>query len=162
VQAAARRGEQPLRADVLRGGYRLVDHEQPDVILAACGAVMPEAVHAAQVLADEGVAARVLNITSPDRLHREWRIEVRDAARTGRRARTGTLHLAHLLAPGIPIVTIHDAASHALSWLGSVLGCRTVPIGVDAFGQSGSVEELYGVFDLLPGQIVNAALAAIS
>ena len=57
-------------------------------------------------------------------------------------------------------MTVHDAASHHLAWLGSVFGARTVPVGVDDFGQSGSIEELYGVFDLLPGQIVNAALLA--
>jgi len=38
----------------------------------------------------------------------------------------------------------------------------TVPLGVDAFGQSGTVHELYELHDLLPGSIVNAALAALS
>ena len=49
-----------------------------------------------------------------------------------------------------------------LAWLGSVFGTRVVPVGVDGFGQSGSVEELYGVFDLLPEQLVNAALVAVA
>ena len=61
-----------------------------------------------------------------------------------------------------PIVTVHDAASHALAWLGSVFGARVVPVGVDGFGQSGTVAELYGVFDLLPEQLVNAALVAVA
>ena len=64
--------------------------------------------------------------------------------------------------PGAPIVTVHDAASHAMAWVGSVFGAPVVPVGVDAFGQSGSIPELYGVFDLLPEQLVNAALVAIS
>ena len=55
-------------------------------------------------------------------------------------------------------MTIHDAASHALAWLGSVFGTRCLPVGVDEFGQSGSISDLYGCFDLLPEQIVNAAL----
>ena len=59
-------------------------------------------------------------------------------------------------------MTVHDAASHALAWLGSVFGAPAVAVGVDAFGQSGSVAELYEVFDLLPGQIVNAALVAVA
>ena len=58
-------------------------------------------------------------------------------------------------------VTVHDAASHALAWLGSVFGQRVVPVGVDTFGQSGSIVELYELFDLLPGQIANAALLTI-
>ena len=59
-------------------------------------------------------------------------------------------------------MTVHDAASHALSWIGSALGVPAVPLGVDEFGQSGSVRELYELHDLLPGSIVNAALAALS
>jgi len=59
-------------------------------------------------------------------------------------------------------VTVHDAASHAMAWLGSALGVPAVPLGVDQFGQSGSVPELYELHDLLPGSIVNAALAALS
>jgi hypothetical protein len=46
-----------------------------------------------------------------------------------------------------------------LAWLGSALGVPCVP---DQFGQSGSVRELYELNDLLPGSVVNAALAALS
>jgi pyruvate dehydrogenase E1 component len=49
-----------------------------------------------------------------------------------------------------------------MAWLGSALGVPSVPLGVDAFGQSGTVHELYELHDLLPGSIVNAALAALS
>jgi pyruvate dehydrogenase E1 component len=58
------------------------------------------------------------------------------------------------------MVTVHDAASHHLAWLGAVFGTRVVPVGVDDFGQSGSIPELYGLFGLRPEQIVNAALVA--
>jgi pyruvate dehydrogenase E1 component len=166
--ARERRGDDALRADVLAGGYRLV---QPpggtpaDVVLAASGAVLPEVVAAAALLADEGCAATVLDLTSADRCYREWRAALRTAAQDGRAVDLGTLHLARLLPPqerGAPIVAVHDAASHALAWLGSVFGTRVVPVGVDGFGQSGSIDELYGVFDLLPGQLVNAALVAVA
>ena len=63
---------------------------------------------------------------------------------------------------GRPIVTVHDAASHALAWLGSAFGVPCVPLGVDQFGQSGAIAELYELHDLLPGSIVNAALAALA
>src|SRR5438045_2985621 len=61
-----------------------------------------------------------------------------------------------------PVVTVHGAASHALAWLGSALGTACVPLGVDSFGQSGRVADLYELHDLAPGAIVNAALAAVS
>ena len=62
----------------------------------------------------------------------------------------------------VPVVTVHDAASHTLSWLGSALGVPAVSLGVDSFGQSGAVADLYRANDLDSGSIVNAALAALS
>ena len=44
----------------------------PRVVLAAAGPILPEVLAAAAELADEGVAATVLNITSADRLYAEW------------------------------------------------------------------------------------------
>jgi pyruvate dehydrogenase E1 component len=166
ADAAARLGEDALRADVLAGGYRLSEPVDgaAQVVLATCGPVVPEVLAAADQLGDEGVPALVLDLTSPDRLYRAWRLGLRDATRAARALRRDH-HLASLMRPeerALPIVTVHDAASHHLAWLGSVFGTRTVPVGVDEFGQSGSIAELYGRFDLLPGQIVNAALVATS
>lgn len=61
-----------------------------------------------------------------------------------------------------PVVTVHDAPSPGLAWLGSALGVPSVPWGVDGFGQSGTVADLYAVHDLTSGSIVNAALAALA
>jgi pyruvate dehydrogenase E1 component len=60
----------------------------------------------------------------------------------------------------LPILTVQDASSHAMSWLGSVFGQPVVPIGVDRFGESGTINELYESFGLLPDQIVNSGIAA--
>jgi pyruvate dehydrogenase E1 component len=165
--AAERLGESVLRSHVLAGGYRL--HEPaidtgPLVHLAASGPVVAEAVEAARLLVAEGVAATVIDVTSLDRLYHGWRAAHTRAARTGRPARSD-FHLATLVPPGerhAPIVTVHDASTHAMAWLGSVFGQRVVPVGVDEFGQSGSVDELYELFGFLPDQIVNAALVALA
>ena len=164
VAATELLGEERLRADVLAGGYRLREPSDgaAGVVLATCGPVVPEVLAAADALAAEGVPALVLDLTSPDRLYREWRYGLRESARQARPA-AGDHQLARLIddaARAWPIVTVHDAASHHLAWLGGVFGQRLVPVGVDEFGQSGSIRELYGVFDLLPEQIVNAALVA--
>jgi pyruvate dehydrogenase E1 component len=164
--AEARLGRERLRREVLAGGYRLrepgLDDRSPLVYLFASGAVMPEVLMAAEILEEEGVAAAVVDATSVDRLFRGWRRSVMEASRNARSA-SEDFHVAHLLLPGTrdaPIVTVHDSASHAMAWIGSVFGARTFPVGVDTFGQSGSVAELYGVFDLQPEQIVNTALVA--
>ena len=172
--ARARIGDAVLRRQVLAGAYRLVDAFEaypellavdgapvPTVHLAASGAVLPEVLEAARELADEGVAAHVVDVTSLDRLYVAWQRTLRQAVRTATTPSVpGALRAA--FPDPAPVVTVHDAASHAMAWLGSALGAPCVPLGVDSFGQSGTVHELYELHDLLPGSIVNAALAALS
>ena len=162
--ATERIGREALRRDVLAGGYRLHEPDGPAaVVLASCGAVVPESLAAAGLLATEGVPALVLDLTSPDRLFRGWRAGLRSATRAARPAEADH-QLAALLSPAerrLPIVTVHDAASHHLAWLGGVFGAPVVPVGVDEFGQSGSIADLYGLFDLLPDQLATAALVAL-
>ncbi|MBM7081430.1 transketolase-like TK C-terminal-containing protein [Micromonospora humidisoli] len=167
--ARVRLGDAVLRRQVVAGAYRLVDAHQahpqladaPVVTLAASGAVLPETLAAAAELAEEGIAAHVVDVTSLDRLYRAWQRTLRQGVRTATVPSVpGALRAA--FGDRTPLVTVHDAASHAMAWLGSALGVPAVPLGVDEFGQSGSVRELYELHDLLPGSIVNAALAALS
>jgi pyruvate dehydrogenase E1 component len=161
----------------------------PAVYLAASGAVLPEVLVAAAELSDEGIAATVVDVTSADRLYRAWQRALRSAVRTatapsvpdalrtvflgaqvsadaqvrsGAEDSSGAGRGALQGAERAPIVTVHDAASHTLSWLGSALGVPAVSLGVDSFGQSGAVADLYRANDLDSGSIVNAALAALS
>jgi pyruvate dehydrogenase E1 component len=163
--ARGRIGDAVLRRQVLAGAYRLVDASvepgMPAVYLVGSGAVLPEVLAAAEELAGEGIAAHVVDVTSLDRLYSAWQRTLRQGVRTATApSLPGALRTA--FPDRAPIVTVHDAASHAMAWLGSALGVPCVPLGVDQFGQSGSVHELYELHDLLPGSIVNAALAALS
>jgi len=162
-EARVRLGEEPLRAAVIAGGYRIRDPEpdgRPRILLAGSGPLLPEVLQAADALGEEGIAAVVVDVTSLDRLYAGWT--------ENRRARIGDVtamprlpHVWRLLEPGTPIVTVHDAASHAMAWLGSVHGSPVVPLGVDRFGQSGTIQDLYRIFHLEPDAIVNAALLAL-
>lgn len=161
--ARDRLGDAVLRRQVLAGAYllRRSEVDGPAVYLAAAGAVVPEALAAAAELEEEGIAAHVVDLTSPDRLYLAWQRTLRQGVRTATTpSEPGALRAA--FGTRAPVVTVHDAASHTLAWLGSALGVPCVPLGVDQFGQSGSVPELYELHDLLPGSIVNAALAALS
>ena len=166
ARARDRLGDAILRRQVLAGGYRLVDASaaadgSPSVYLAGCGAVLPEVLAAAAELADEGIAAHVVDVTSADRLYRAWQRTLRQGVRTAT-APSIPGALRTVFPDRAPIVTVHDAASHTLSWLGSALGVPAVSLGVDTFGQSGAVADLYRAHDLDAGSIVNAALAALS
>jgi len=162
--ARARIGDATLRRQVLSGAYRLVDAgpgEGPSVQLAASGATVPEALAAAAELEDEGIRAHVVDVTSLDRLYAAWQRTLRQGIRT---ATTPSIAgaLRQAFDRSAPVVTVHDASSHAMSWLGSALGVPAVSLGVDTFGQSGTVADLYREHDLDSGSIVNAALAALA
>lgn len=157
--ALRRLGPAELRRQVLLGGYRLIDrHDHADhpaapvVQIAVSGTLVPEAVAAAALLRREGVAVNVLCLTSPRRLYERWRA----AGSTG----APFPWLIPLDEASAPIITVHDAASHALAWLGAVHGAPVTALGVDAFGQSGGRADLYRAFGLDAEQIAVAAFAA--
>ncbi|MGH1489432.1 MAG: transketolase-like TK C-terminal-containing protein [Acidimicrobiales bacterium] len=160
-------GEERLRAQVLAGGYRLIDappDERPGITLVTTGAMAPEALAAAAELDGEGVQATVVHLTSPNRVYQSWREGFARSTAAARVIRAPS-HL-HRLIPGNerrrPIVSVHDAASHSLAWLGSALGTRQYTLGVDRFGESGTIADLHQITGIDSGSIVNAALIAIN
>jgi pyruvate dehydrogenase E1 component len=160
-----RLGDEDLRCQVLAGGYRLREPglagAEAAVVLAGSGAVIPEVLAAALALEGEGVAASVIDVVSADRLHRGWLAGLA-AARRSARPVEHRHHLGRLVPAGersAPIVCVHDAHPHALAWLGSVFGQPVVPLGVEGFGQSGAIDELYAEHDLVAEAILSAALS---
>ena len=131
--------------------------------IVTTGAMVPEAMQAAAELDGEGVDAAVVHLTSPDRAYRSWQGRHRAGAQSGSIVRRPS-HL-HQLVPlserDRPIVSVHDAASHSLAWLGSALGVSQVALGVDRFGESGTIADLRELTGTSTGDIVNAALIAI-
>jgi pyruvate dehydrogenase E1 component len=165
--ALDRLGEEDLRRQVAAGGYRLVEDgraDRPAATLVTTGVMAPEAVCAAATLDLEGVGASVIHLTSADRLYRSWRAGLVRSTRSASIVRSAS-HL-HRLIPADernrPIVSVHDAASHSLAWLGSALGVRQFALGVDRFGESGTIAELHELTGIDAGSIVNAALLAVT
>lgn len=154
--AMARLGEPALRAQVLRGGYRLIagataGAPEDTVQIVACGVMVAEAVAAAHALHREGVAANVIVLTSPRRVYEAWRNGESDALDW-----LIPRHERHA-----PIITVHDSSTHSLAWLGSVYGAPLTALGVDAFGQSGARDALYTHYGIDTPAIVEAAFAAL-
>lgn len=165
--AVDRHGEEELRSQVLAGGYRLIessDTEGPGVTIVTTGAMAPEAISAAAELADEGVDSAVINLTSPDRAYRNWQARYRRAVGSAN-ATLGPCHLDSLIPAherGRPVISVHDAASHSLAWIGSAIGSRQVALGVDRFGESGTIRDLHEITGISAANIVNAALLALA
>jgi pyruvate dehydrogenase E1 component len=64
------------------------------------------------------------------------------------------------LAPDAGLVTLVDGHPGALEWLGSVRGHRVQALGVEHFGQSGDLPDLYRRYRLDVEAILDAAAAA--
>lgn len=159
-----RLGPEALRRQVLQGAYRLYDapptpEGAPAVTLAACGTVLPEVLAAADELAGEGIGVEVIDVCSPGLAYRAWRASTVAGVQAARVPdQPGVLRT---FRPGVPVVTVQDAASHNLAWLGSALGVPTASLGVDAFGQSGQIADLFAAHHLDSGSVVNAALGVL-
>ena len=129
-----------------------------EVVIAYTGAIAPEAIEATGLMGESRRDIGLLAITSADRLHAGW-----TAARKLRRDRRGVQHLSHiekLLAP-LPrdcgIVTVIDGHPATLGWLGSVRGHRVEALGVEQFGQTGTLADLYRHYGLDANAIIDAA-----
>jgi pyruvate dehydrogenase E1 component len=141
-----------LAEAMIAGGYWLrPPAPEADLAIVYCGAVAPEAAAAHQTVFEDAPGAGLLAVTSPDRLHRDWR--ALGPASTAARA------LAQLR-PGAALVTVGDFHPATLSWLGSVAGNPIVPLGVERFGQSGDIADLYQAYGIDADAILDAAARA--
>jgi pyruvate dehydrogenase E1 component len=144
-----------LAAAVIAGGYWLRPPAPgSELALIGMGAVLPEVLAAADQLAEDLPELGVLVVTSADRLHRDWRAA---------QAVGGVPTIERLLAPLAPdagLVTVLDGHPATLAWLGSVAGRRVYPLGVDRFGQSGDIPDLYRAHGLDAEAILDRAALA--
>jgi pyruvate dehydrogenase E1 component len=156
LRLSTRALEQPRRAmepglasDVAAGGYWLRPPAPgSELAVIAMGAVLPEAIAAVARLGERIPRVGLLVVTSPDRLHAGWLHE------------GGRSHVARLLKPlarDAVLVTVLDGHPLTLSWLGSVRRQRAIPLGVNSFGQSGDIPDLYQAYRIDADAIVAAA-----
>ena len=145
------------RAGAVQGAYWLRP-PAPGGRLAVIysGALAPEALAAFEALAEDMPEAGLLAVTSADVLHRDWTASGRSRW-TGEDARMSTIEA--LLAPldrDAGLVTLTDGSPLALSWLGSVRGQRVRALGLETFGQSGDLPDLYGLYRLDAEAVLDA------
>jgi len=154
------RADDSWREGALKGGYWLREPALgAEAAIVAMGAVMPEALAAWEELSEDIPGLGLLAVTSPDLLHRDW--TAAQAARwRGERKPSHVEQLLSRLSPNAGLVTIADAAPASLSWLGGVLGQRVAPLGVEKFGQTGNLADLYAAYRL-DGAAITEAVAEL-
>jgi pyruvate dehydrogenase E1 component len=140
------------------GGYWLREPAPgAEAAIVYSGALAPEALAAWEALKEDVSGLGLLAVTSPDLLHRGW--SARRSARWGGKGAAAS-HVEQLLAPlsaSAGLITLLDGAPASLSWLGGVHGHRVSPLGVDRFGQTGNLGDLYREYRLDLDAIVEAA-----
>ncbi len=152
--------DENLSRDIVEGAYWMrPPGPNSQVVVAYSGAVAPEAIAAVGLLAEDRRDVGLLAVTSADRLFAGW-----TAAQNAReRGFSGARSHAERLLDDVPghcgLVTVLDAHPATLGWLGSVAGHRTRALGVDHFGQTGTIADLYRHFGIDAEGIVRAAQA---
>jgi pyruvate dehydrogenase E1 component len=142
------------RRQVVAGAYPLRRAPgTPAVTIAAMGAVVPEALAAADRLAAQGVEADVVCLTSAGLVFEALQ------ARSGRgTAEAWVLDAAFPSRRAAPMVTVLDGHPHTLAFLAGINQVRAAHLGVSAFGQSGDLESVYRAHGLDTDSLVRAAL----
>ena len=148
-----------LQRDMLAGAYWWrPPGPNCQLVIAYQGAIADQAIRAAGQIAEYRRDVAVLAITSADRLHA-------DLTETRQRRRDGDTVLSHVEAmlSQVPqdskLLTVIDGHPATLSWLGGVCGHSTLAQGVDHFGQTGTVNDLYQHYRLDTASLVETALA---
>jgi pyruvate dehydrogenase E1 component len=158
VEQIAREMTPELAGDIVDGGYWLRrPGPNAEIVVAYTGAVAPEAIDAVGMMAEDRRDVGLLAVTSADRLNAGWTAAGRARERGLVHARSHAERLLGDLPPNCAIVTVTDGHPAALGWLGSVYGHRTRSLGVEHFGQSGTIADLYRHFGIDANSIATAA-----
>ncbi len=149
-----------FRQSVIDGAYWLREPgPNCEVVIAYQGVVAPEAIAAAGIIGEDRRDVGVLAITSADRLNAGWQAAQRARVRGQADAIS---HIERLLAD-VPrhcrMVTVIDGHPATLSWLSGVYGHPAVSLGVEHFGQTGTIADLYHHYGIDADNIAAAAAA---
>lgn len=149
-----------LERQIIDGAYWMrKPGPNAQIVVAYTGAVAPEAIRAVGMMGEYRRDIGLLAVTSADRLNAGWTAAQRARERGLVHAKG---HIERLL-DGVPsncaIITVTDAHPAALGWLGSVHGHQTRSLGVEHFGQTGRIADLYKSYGIDTDAILRAAEA---
>ena len=149
-----------LRQGIIDGAYWLrKPGPNAQVIVAYTGAIAPEAIEAIGLMAEDRRDVGLLAVTSADRLNAGWTAAQRARERGLVHARSHIERLLDDVPQNCGIVTVVDAHPATLAWLGAVNGNRTRALGVEHFGQTVSLADLYRHYGIDANSVVAAAQA---
>jgi len=149
-----------LAQDMINGGYWMrKPGPNAQVVVAYTGVVAPEAIEAVGLIAGDRRDVGLLAVTSADRLNAGWTAAQRAREHGLVHARSHVERLLSELPSHCGLVTVVDGHPATLAWLGSVHGQRTRSLGVEHFGQTGTIADLYRHYGIDAQGILAAAEA---
>ncbi len=160
IEQPRRAMDAALAADIVKGGYWLRrPGPNAQVVVAYAGALAPEAIEAVGLIAEDRRDVGLLAVTSADRLHAGW-TAAQGAREDGEyNTRAPVEELLDAVPPGCAIISVVDGHPATLGWLGSVHGHRSRALGVERFGQTGTLQDLYRHYGIDAQGIARAAQA---
>jgi pyruvate dehydrogenase E1 component len=160
IEQPARTIDPSLRQAIIDGGYWLrPPGPNCQAVVVYTGAIAPEAIQAVGLMAEDRRDVGLLAVTSADRLNAGWTAASRARERGLVHARSHAERLLDEVPAHCGIVTVVDGHPATLAWLGAVHGHRVRPLGVEHFGQTGSLPDLYRHYGIDANAIVAAAQA---
>ena len=160
IEQIGRKMTPQLTQQVIDGAYWLREPgPNCQIVVAYTGAVAPEAIAAVGLMAEDRRDVGLLAVTSADRLNAGWTAAQRARERGLVHARSYIERLLADVPTHCAIVSVIDGHPATLAWLGAVGGHRTRALGVEHFGQTGSLAELYQHYGIDANAIVAAAQA---
>jgi pyruvate dehydrogenase E1 component len=160
IEQLKREMTEELRHQIVDGAYWM---RKPgpncQVVVAYTGAIAPEAIEAIGLMGEDRRDVGLLAVTSADRLNAGWTAAQRARERGLVHARSHIERLLDDVPPHAGIVTVLDGHPATLAWVGAVNGHRTRSLGVEHFGQTGALAELYRHYGIDANSIVAAAQA---
>jgi pyruvate dehydrogenase E1 component len=151
-----------LEAGIIDGGYWMREPgPNAELVIAYAGTLAPEAIEAVGLLAEDRRDVGLLAVTSADRLHAGWTAASRARERGLVHARAPIERLLGRVPPHCALVTVLDGHPATLGWLGAVAGHRTRALGVEHFGQTGTIADLYRHYGI-DAQGIMAAAAGVA
>lgn len=167
LRLSTRQLEQPkreltedLKQGIVDGAYWMRrPGPNSEIVIAYTGALAPEAIEAVGMLAEDRRDIGLLAITSADRLNAGWTAASRAREAGNSAARSHVERLLGEVPPHCTIVSVIDGHPATLAWLGAVHGHRTRSLGVEHFGQTGTISELYRHYGIDAAGICRAVRA---
>lgn len=149
-----------MERDIVDGAYWLRPPGPAcEAVIAFTGAVAPNAIEATGLVGEDRRGVALLAITSADRLTAGWHAAERARQRGKVHAQSHIERLLSQVPRDAGLVTVLDGHHTTLSWLGSVYGHRVKPLGVEHFGQSGTLTDLHAHHGIDANAIAHAVNA---